>query len=684
MRASKLFRNPSANDTTPDAAADAIPDATGERLWRRMRLAMITSAAVLVSMLAAMVFAETQAVARYERHAAIVASLEDTRLLAARLAVEARELRSASTPAQRLMVRGRLGTTGYRFGRLWRENLARLDLEAPDLVALLDNAPHSLRARMAEAERLTQRLADPNQNSSEDSALRQLLRLSERQLPNALAALIARQRTQAERGFALIRHAGLALGALAIVIQALQWQLMFRPLGRAFRARTLALAEAHEQVRRSHLYDALTGLANTRQLIDHLNRRDPEAPLGLLHVDLVDFRDVNAAHGWEAGDAVLRYVARTLADVAAEGDIAARTGPDEFVLATRRRTDPVQLQELSVDIMRTLADPVRGEGFVTRVEVVIGIAAREGRATSVETLLANARDACYRAREESGAVYFSSEMGARLAARRQSAQDLLQALDRDEIEPFFQPQIEARSGRLVGFEALARWRHPERGVLSPFFFSDVAHDPRIGQRITPAIVRRSLSALIAWRNEGFDIPGIGVNVTARELRERTFCDTLLFDLDRVGLAPSDLSIEVLESALVEGADDPLLSAIARLSDAGCRIDLDDFGTGRASLANLRLLQVDRLKIDRSFVSDIHLRPDQRKLAVAMIDLARTLGLRALAEGVETAEEWQAVTELGCHEIQGFAVGRPMPAADVPYWLAEYAKRRPPGQAIAAA
>ena len=388
--------------------------------------------------------------------------------------------------------------------------------------------------------------------------------------------------------------------------------------------------------------------------------------------------------GARPGDRVLCYVADTLDGLAITGETVARMDADAFVLATPRRTHPSQLQELAVEMMRTLERRVTIDGHDLALSAVIGIAARGSGEDAIDRLLVNAEIACDRARREGGSVYFSSEMGARLTARRQTAQELMQALMRDRIEPYFQPQIEVATGRVVGFEALARWRQPDGSVLSPYFFMDIAQDARLSQRITTAMLARSLPALVAWRRAGLDIPQIGLNFTLRELRNPGFHDRLLFDLDRLGLTAHDLGIEILESALIRDDSDPALAQVARLSRSGFSIDLDDFGTGHASLSNLQCLAVDRIKIDRTFIRDLHLKPDLRKVTQAMIDLAQSLGITTLAEGIETAEELSVTAGLGCEQMQGFALGRPMSAERVPEWMAEHGARRAAGRRIAAA
>ncbi|WP_285670535.1 putative bifunctional diguanylate cyclase/phosphodiesterase [Paralimibaculum aggregatum] len=655
------------------------------RLFVRIRVSMFASVAISAAIFVASAVALSLLVAAYDRHGTVTLELERARVLGERVGIEAVRLQRAGSPEHRVIILGRLQGLYARFHG--KAETALGDLRAvshPALIAALDDGPRPVRALLDEIAAQMAVLGAAPATAATRAASRRLRLLTQRELSDRMGALIDIERGRAEQLAGNIRGAGLALGLGALLLLLAQWLWSCRPVLREVEARTEALLEANSRVERSLLFDGLTNLPNRRNLQESLARIAPGAPLGLLHIDLAGFHAINTTLGREAGDQLLRYAAESLGEIAMTADILARTGTDEFVLVTGRRTDPEQLQELAVEIIEQLAQPVEIDGHQVSLEAVIGIAARSAPGEDPEKLLANADIARARAREEGGSVYFSVGMRERLAARRQTAQELLQALVRDEIEPFFQPQIEAASGRITGVEALARWRHPERGVLNPHFFLDIAEQAHLGHRITLVMIRKSLEALAAWRAQGLEVPRVSINFGARELRSPELADILAFDLERVGLAPRDLAIEVLESALIEDETDPILANVAALSRAGHHIDLDDFGTGHAALSYLRHLSVDRLKIDRSFIRDLHLRPELRKMTQAMIHLAKALDISAMAEGIESQNEWRLLIEMGCDDLQGFVIGKPMPAAALPGWIAEHEGRRSAGRLIAAA
>jgi len=658
MRASLGSMMAEAQD--PDRALD-------RRLLRRLRRSMSISLALAGIALLALHLLADGLIERYREAVDRAARLEAAVPLALALAPRAAALTEAPDPTHAMVARGRLAS-------------ARQTLSSALRQAGASGTPPTVETGLA----LAARLAEGGSDRDLAMQVRRLRRLAEGAMPAALGdmAAIARAEARALRRRGRIGGLGLGLGALLALW--LHWRHVVSPGCRAIERRTLALGRSARNIDRRALHDGLTGLANRRHLVEQLTDKDAEMPLAVLHLDLENFRALNASFGRETGDRVLCYVADTLDGLAIMGETVARMEADAFVLATPRRAHPSQLQELAVEVMRTLERRVTIDGHDLALGAVIGIAARGAGEDAIERLLVNAEIACDRARREGGSVYFSAEMSARLAARRQTAQELAQALMRDRIEPYFQPQIEVATGRVVGFEALARWRQPDGSVLSPYFFMDIAQDARLSQRITAAMLAHSLPALVAWRRAGLDIPRIGLNFTLRELRDPGFHDRLLFDLDRVGLTAHDLAIEILESALIRDDTDPALAQVARLSQSGFGIDLDDFGTGHASLSNLQFLTVDRIKIDRSFIRDLHLKPDLRKVTQAMIDLAKSLGITPLAEGIETEDERRIIAELGCEQMQGFAFGRPMSAERVPLWLVDHAAHQIAGRRIAAA
>jgi EAL domain-containing protein (putative c-di-GMP-specific phosphodiesterase class I) len=213
-----------------------------------------------------------------------------------------------------------------------------------------------------------------------------------------------------------------------------------------------------------------------------------------------------------------------------------------------------------------------------------------------------------------------------------------------------------------------RWRHPERGLLTPFHFLDVAEETGLIEEISEMVTRRALSALAIWRSMGLPAERISLNISAKELRDSSFVDKLSWDVDASGLQPCNVGIEILESVLIDDDNDPVIRNVAALSSAGFSVELDDFGTGHASIGNLKKFKVNKIKIDRSFVTDIDTLPDQQKITRAMINLAHSLDVEALVEGVETEGELRRLRAMGCDAVQGYLIGRPMAEADALAWL----------------
>ncbi len=254
------------------------------------------------------------------------------------------------------------------------------------------------------------------------------------------------------------------------------------------------------------------------------------------------------------------------------------------------------------------------------------------------------------------------------ASRSQMAAEAAMALENGQILPWFQPQISTETGAVTGFESLARWIHPERGLISPAEFLPVLEAAGLTPRLGDVMLRGALTALATWRAEGFAVPAVGVNFSAAELRDPGLPDRIRWELDQFDLEAEALMIEVLETVIATTPDDTVVRTINALSRMGCRIDLDDFGTGHASLASIRRFAASRIKIDRSFVMKVDRDPDQQRMIAAILSMADRLGLDTLAEGVETVGEHAILAQLGCRHVQGFGIGRPMPLEQTRDWM----------------
>ena len=427
-------------------------------------------------------------------------------------------------------------------------------------------------------------------------------------------------------------------------------------------------------------FDFLTGLPNRDQLSDHLKKLSEDADgsrveAALLHFDLDRFSEINDSYGRSVGDKLLLHVADVLKEEAGEDDLVARDGADSFVILKMGKADLGDLTQVAQNLCAQVADFEKSEaGEVKDITVTCSVGiARCDNATRIEDLLNHGESALGEGRSAGrGAIsIYTEELDARLQRRRAMLQGLKFALAHDEIVPFFQPQIDAVSSELTGVEALVRWNHPEEGVLLPWQFFDVAQVAGLLGEITETMISKSIDQLARWRKSGLMVPRVSINFAANDLRRADFVDRLLLKVDGAGLVPADICVELLESAMIEDADDPVTKTLGRLSDLGFPIELDDFGTGHAAISTLHLVKLNGIKIDRSFVTRLHERPEQQHLTRGILRISRALNISTLAEGVESDEERQLLIDLGCEMIQGFSIAHPMSGDETTHWIKSY-------------
>ncbi|MEY8842668.1 EAL domain-containing protein, partial [Cribrihabitans sp. XS_ASV171] len=266
---------------------------------------------------------------------------------------------------------------------------------------------------------------------------------------------------------------------------------------------------------------------------------------------------------------------------------------------------------------------------------------------------------------------FSTDMRQNVRSRSRRKEEVIAALENGQIVPFYQPQISTDTGKVTGFEALARWHHPTRGALTPEVFLPSIEEAGLTTKLGQVMLYNALTALKAWDRAGVEVPRIGVNFASDELRDPGLVERIEWELDRFELTPDRLSVEVLETVFSNSPDDVITRNITGLGALGCRIDLDDFGTGHASIASIRRFDISRIKIDRSFVMKADRDPEQQRMITAILTMAERLGLETLAEGVETVGEHALLAQLGCDHVQGFGIGRPMPFEQTLDWIAAH-------------
>jgi diguanylate cyclase (GGDEF)-like protein/PAS domain S-box-containing protein len=431
------------------------------------------------------------------------------------------------------------------------------------------------------------------------------------------------------------------------------------------------------QARIQHLahYDALTGLPNRTLLADRLeiaigNAARYSNKLALLFVDLDRFKLVNDSLGHGIGDKLLKAVAERMQGSVRHTDTVSRLGGDEFVVLLSQVKTAEDAARVAGKLIAVLSKPYKIEEHELRLSASIGIGIYPDHGSEASVLLRNADASMYSAKEAGRDQYqfYSEELTARATSRLNLEHELRCAIERNEICVVYQPQIKLATRRIVGAEALMRWRHPERGIVLPSSFIGVAEESGLILPLGGRVLRESCIAARRWfALHPWDDSRIAVNVSAVQFRQDDFTDNVLRLLEESGFPPEKLELEVTESLVTHGVD-TVAKKMRVLDELGIRIAIDDFGTGPSSLSYLRQFHVDRLKIDGSFVRELPHSAEARTIVEAMIAMGRSLGLKVSAEGVETVEQEKVLRELGCEEAQGYLYGKPMQATDFEDWL----------------
>ena len=430
--------------------------------------------------------------------------------------------------------------------------------------------------------------------------------------------------------------------------------------------------------------DSTTQLPLRATLVDKIARDLRSAPssanVACIAVS-VELPTVSDRQGDRLASALMRRVAdRLRADIRGHDCLVRLDGPRFAIgLAPDARIDIEAALQMAIRLLSVLDDPIRIGGTEMRAAPCIGFCLRDALPSpDAETLITAAESALTAARRGgAGAIRaWSVEIGAPVTQQGDLAREIAQALDDRRIAPWFQPQISTHDGRLTGVEALARWDHPVDGILPPDRFLPTIEATGLTHRLTGAILDRALGALAGWDAAGIEVPRVSVNLSARDLSDPGIADRIAEMLDRHGLSPSRLGVEVLETVLARRADDAIVGGLRRLHHMGCLIELDDFGTGHASITNLRRFPVCRIKIDRSFVTGIGDDRALQDMVAAILTMAEQLSLDTLAEGVETGGDHAMLAQLGCGHVQGYGIARPMPPEALPDWLAAHAANLP--------
>lgn len=436
------------------------------------------------------------------------------------------------------------------------------------------------------------------------------------------------------------------------------------------------LREARDAAERLANHDALTGLPNRRAFMKKLSVALAIQSVAVVHIDLDRFKEINDSYGHAAGDAALKHAAEAMTDILGGLAYCARLGGDEFVAMIEAPEADIVLHQLSEALIARLSDPFMHESELLSVGVSIGMA-RAGPASGLtaDDILHQADLALYSVKR-SGRGHIQMCTPALLneqLAFQSLISEMRRGLAEQEFKAYLQPQVEARTGRVLGFEALARWNHPDRGVITPPHFLQEAERAGLMQEIDKQIRSSALDALRMSDRSTTPIPKISLNVTIKDLMDPCFRETLIWDLQSKSLRPERVQLEIVEAVLFDQNTDSITAACKSFVNEGFALALDDFGTGHASVLSLMNLPVSVAKVDRAFTNGLTADSRTAAMAKALVGIAQTLGLDVLAEGVNDPEDVDALRQMGCEAFQSFLFGRPMAIADALAWLAA----RPP-------
>ncbi|WP_180903476.1 bifunctional diguanylate cyclase/phosphodiesterase [Martelella soudanensis] len=421
------------------------------------------------------------------------------------------------------------------------------------------------------------------------------------------------------------------------------------------------LERAQAVLRHNALHDGLTELANRSYLEAAFVKGDEkvavEPPFAVLHIDLDRFKEINDTLGHSAGDAMLRHAAGMLRSISAPKDFLARVGGDEFTLVTHWNGDGERLSRLAQDIIRALGKPLQYGEHQVRVSASVGIAWMDDEANALRDVLVNAGIALYEAKRmgRNQAVVFDTALRNIAITNKKVADELLVALEDDQFQVFYQPQISAHTLEIEGVEALVRWRHPERGMLAPNHFIGTAETTGSIARIDAVVLKKAAAQHRIWCDNGIAVPHISVNISAQRLVD----PGLLESIREIAPKPGALCLELLESISFDDQGTSLETSVAAIKALGVDVEIDDFGTGYASILSLLALEPKRLKIDRQLIFPITTGQSQRRLVASIVEIGRALGIEVIAEGVETLEHAHILRDLGVDAFQGFFFAPPL-------------------------
>jgi diguanylate cyclase (GGDEF)-like protein len=455
-----------------------------------------------------------------------------------------------------------------------------------------------------------------------------------------------------------------AAGASDYITKPVNWTILRQRVRRMVGER-----RAEKRIKYLAHHDSLTGLANRRLFLERLaaaieDARARSLHLALLFLDLDGFKLVNDTLGHDAGDMLLETAARRLAGCVRAEDMVARLGGDEFTIVLRDVNSEGQARGAAARALDALAHPVHLMEREIFIGASIGIALYPSDGADSVALLKNADTAMYRAKDQGRNTFefYTPDMGTQMLVRMSLESSIRRALDREEFTIHYQPLVDLASGRLISFEALVRWQHPDLGLVSPADFVPLAEETGLIKPLGRWVLREACVQSRRWQDVAPHPVRVGVNLSGKQFADQELVRHIAGTLEENDLSPSLLELEITENTVMHNTD-TTIAMLSELKRLGIQLSVDDFGTGYSSLSYLKRLPLDVLKIDRSFVGHVPDDADDSAIVTAIVAMAQSLRLGVVAEGVETAEQVECLRGRGCDTIQGFYLGRPMPAKE---------------------
>ena len=468
-------------------------------------------------------------------------------------------------------------------------------------------------------------------------------------------------------------HLVLFYATIAVII--LVALFIFQPLSSVIRRKTHELVDARNSMAFVAVHDGLTGLYNRTFLTDHFEplikaayrRRER---LAVVQLDLDRFKQINDTLGHAAGDRVLVVTAERILEACRASDICARLGGDEFVMILDAAGTTGDIEALAKRILARINEPITFDGTTILPGASAGIAVYPDDADNANDLFVHADLALYSAKRLGGGglSFFSEGLRRELEHRKQLELDLRIAIIERSFQVYFQPQVSLSNGEIAGVEALVRWSHVHRGMIAPSEFIPIAEKCGLMVDVGRIVITKAIQEAALWHRSGIHFGRLAVNVSGTELREPDFDRFLFRALADAGLPHEKLSLEIVESVILDDERTGIAAKLRKIRAAGIHLELDDFGTGYASLSHVNPNEIDRLKIDRRFVQNINANGDNSKIVRALTELARGLGIAIIAEGAETEAELASLRSLGCDHVQGYSIAFPMPDHAAREWL----------------